>query len=275
MAIYHLKLNLIRRRDARSAVAGAAYRAGERIEDHRTGLTHDYRRKGGVVDTGIDGWSGDRSGLWNAAERSERHPRAIVARELVLALPHELTAADRREIVRGFAAYIHDRHGVAIDWAIHGPTANSPRNHHAHLMLTTRVAGKDGMSLGAKTRELDVAAIGAAHLAHWRRTWAEHVNERLWLAGFDGAIDHRSHKAADRQREALRHLGPTLTALEANGVATAVGDKNRERRRRNRERRLIEVRLRGIRHSIAELIQSAAEIAVETPTNARESVRVL
>ncbi len=48
MAIYHLRATMISRSAGRSATAAAAYRVGERIEDHRTGLTFDYRARGGV-----------------------------------------------------------------------------------------------------------------------------------------------------------------------------------------------------------------------------------
>ncbi len=48
MAIYHCSAGMIRRSRGRSATAAAAYRAGEKITDERTGLVHDYREKGGV-----------------------------------------------------------------------------------------------------------------------------------------------------------------------------------------------------------------------------------
>jgi len=42
----------------------------------------------------------DRQALWNAAERAESRKDAVPARELLLALPHELDFAQRRELVR-------------------------------------------------------------------------------------------------------------------------------------------------------------------------------
>ncbi|RMR71725.1 MobA/MobL family protein [Pseudomonas savastanoi] len=41
----------------------------------RTGLVHDYTRRGGVVSTKImlpDGTSAERNALWNAAESAEK-----------------------------------------------------------------------------------------------------------------------------------------------------------------------------------------------------------
>lgn len=49
MAIYHCSIKIISRGKGKSAVAAAAYRAGELIKNEYDGITHDYTRKGGVV----------------------------------------------------------------------------------------------------------------------------------------------------------------------------------------------------------------------------------
>jgi MobA/MobL family len=46
MAIYHLSVKTISRSAGRSATAAAAYRAGIKITDERTGELHDYTSKG-------------------------------------------------------------------------------------------------------------------------------------------------------------------------------------------------------------------------------------
>src|SRR3546814_4926755 len=100
-------------------------------------------------------WAQDRSALWNAAEAAEKRKDAKVAREYELGLPAELDAGQRRDLVRAFAEDIRDRYGVAVDAAIHAPhDYGDDRNHHAHVMTTTRMVDADG--LGAKTRQLDV-----------------------------------------------------------------------------------------------------------------------
>ena len=45
MAIYHCSTKVIGRSGGRSAIAAAAYRAGEQIKDVRSGRTHEYSRK--------------------------------------------------------------------------------------------------------------------------------------------------------------------------------------------------------------------------------------
>ena len=49
MAIYHCSVKIIGRSKGKSVIAAAAYRAGEKLYDRETGLTHDFIRKGGVV----------------------------------------------------------------------------------------------------------------------------------------------------------------------------------------------------------------------------------
>ena len=118
----------ISRASGRSAVASAAYRAGESLTNERDGLTHDFTRRQGVehceivVAQGAGAeWALDRSALWNAAEESENRKDARVAREFEIALPHELNAEQRLELTREFAQGLADRHGTAVDFAIHAP----------------------------------------------------------------------------------------------------------------------------------------------------------
>ena len=77
MAIYHLSAKVISRGKGKSATAAAAYRAGEKITDKRTGLTFDYSQRQGVYATEIiapdhaPNWVGIRSQLWNSVELFE------------------------------------------------------------------------------------------------------------------------------------------------------------------------------------------------------------
>ena len=53
MAIYHLSIQVITRGKGKSAVAAAAYRAGETIINHYDNTTHNYSKKRGIVQTEI------------------------------------------------------------------------------------------------------------------------------------------------------------------------------------------------------------------------------
>lgn len=138
MAIFAPELQNIKRSDGRSSVAAAAYRAGEKMTDHRTGEMHNYERKQGVVATGIVGYSGTREELWNEVEKIENRKNSVTAREMMIPLPAELTDRQRLEIVVSFAGHLRERYGCVVDYAVHRPIEGDRRNHHAHVMFTTR-----------------------------------------------------------------------------------------------------------------------------------------
>ncbi len=240
MATYHLSAKTISRSQGRSATAAAAYRSGARIDDERTGLIHDYRRRRGVeaslliLPDGAPDWASDRARLWNAAEHAETRKNSTVAREFEIALPAELDAEQRQRLAADFARELVLRHGCAADVAIHRPgRAGDSRNHHAHLLLTTRRLTAAGFA--EKTRELDDLKSG--EIGRWRARFAEVQNERLREAGVEARVDHRSLEAQGNDREATIHLGPTATALERRGVPTRLGESNRAVQASNAERR--------------------------------------
>ena len=217
MAIYHLSVKTLSRSAGRSATAAAAYRAGVEIVDARTGEVHDYRRKGGVVHSeivlpvGAPEWARDRSALWNAAEQAEVRKNSTVAREFEIALPSDLSEAGRLALAVDFAKEIVARHGCAVDVAIHEPgREGDTRNHHAHLLLSTRKLTPEGFT--DKTRELDQRQSG--EVDYWRSRYAELQNERLKEAGLSVRVDHRSLKAQGVDREPTKHLGPSATGYE-------------------------------------------------------------
>ena len=219
MAIYHLSVKTISRSAGRSATAAAAYRAGVKIIDERTGEIHDYTRKGGVESAALvlpdnaPEWARDRAQLWNAAEQAEKRKNSTVAREFEIALPAELSTAERERLAHDFTRELVKRHGCAADVAIHAPGKEGDnRNHHAHILLSTRRLEADGFT--EKTRELDDQKTGKVLVTEWRERFAQLQNERLREAGHSVQVDHRSLEAQGIEREATRHLGPTATAIE-------------------------------------------------------------
>ena len=219
MAIYHLSVKTVSRSAGRSATAAAAYRAGVEITDERTGEIHDYTRKGGVeyaelvLPAGAPEWAADRAALWNAAEQAETRKNSTVAREFEIALPEELSPAERQRLARDFARELVERHGCAADVAIHAPGKEGDnRNHHAHILLSTRRLEADGF--GEKTRELDDQKTGKVIVTEWRERFAQLQNERLREAGHTVQVDHRSHAERGLDAEPSQHLGPTATAIE-------------------------------------------------------------
>ena len=49
MALYHFSIDQVRRSAGQSAIAAAAYRAGERLYSDYYGEISDYTKKGGVI----------------------------------------------------------------------------------------------------------------------------------------------------------------------------------------------------------------------------------
>ena len=235
LAIYHFSMKPVSRASGRSAVASMAYRAGERLTNERDGITHDYTAKQGVEHAEIvlpEGvsvdWARDRSSLWNAAEFAEKRKDARVAREFEVALPHELTAEQRLEATRELARELANRYGAAVDFAIHSPhDASDVRNHHAHVMMTTRQVTPEG--LGDKTyieRENKwLLANGLPttdmQLRDLRQTWEGIANEHLARAGHDLRIDHRSHMERGLEITPTEHMGVHATQMERRGFDVA------------------------------------------------------
>ena len=217
MASFHLAVKTVGRSAGRSATAAAAYRAGVVIADERTGIVHDYTRKQGIEHREIVApadapeWVQDRSALWNAAEHAETRKNSTVAREYEIALPAELSADERRDLALGLAREISERHGVAVDVAIHAPgRQGDQRNHHAHLLTTTRRIGAEG--LGEKSRELDQKTSG--EVERWRERFAEMQNAALERAQVQERVDYRSYQRQGIEQEATVHMGPNVVAME-------------------------------------------------------------
>ena len=265
MAIYSLHVKTVSRSAGRSVVAAAAYRAAENIADGRLGVVWDFTRKYGVLHSEImapadaPGWASDRAELWNAAERAEdkstRRGNATTGRDIILALPHELSDAQRLAAVQEFAAGLVERYGVAVDFAIHAPDRHSDeRNYHAHVLMTTRQIGLDGF--GAKTRALDSFRTGPREIEAIRQEWERIGNRALEQAGIAECIDARSYADRGIDREATVHLGPVAAGMERNGEGSDLGDRNRAAQARNAERD----RIMGDRAAVsAEIIDLAAE----------------
>jgi ATP-dependent exoDNAse (exonuclease V) alpha subunit len=235
MAIYHLSATVVQRSKGHSAVAGAAYRAGERLYDARLNEVQDYSRKRGIVQSEIlapehaPAWVYDRGELWNRAEFAELRGNSQPAREIRLGLPYELTDAQRADLVRNFARDMFVGSGMVADISIHRPDRHGDqRNHHAHIMLTMRELDGDGFA-ARKNRDWNRSEL----LEHWREQWEAYQNRALEDAGSDARVDHRSLVAQGTGREPTRHLGKDASAIEREGKASRIGNENREVARHN------------------------------------------
>ena len=236
-AHYGCRANPVSRATGRSAVAAAAYRSAERHTDDRTGITHDYTRKQGVLHSeimapaGSPSWAYDRAAVWNAAEaiedKSTRRAVAKTGRDFIIDLPYEVSAENRLMCARQFARHLCDTYGMVVDFAVHEPDKDGDqRNYHAHVLTSTRVMTDAGF--GSKLRELDDPRMSAKHIEAIREKWAEIQNAAYIREGLDLRADHRSYEAQGLDKGATVHLGPSASAIERRGERSELGDKNRE-----------------------------------------------
>lgn len=254
MAIYHCSIKIISRGKGKSAVAAAAYRAGQKITDEFDGEIHDYTRKSGVVHTEIllpaqaPAAYQDRAVLWNAVEKIEKAKNAQLARELELALPRELTREQGISLVREYVKRHFVAAGMCADFAIHDTGGGNP---HAHIMLTMRPIEQGG-AWGAKQkkeyildpqgkkiydpkkRQYKCRSVPATDwneqtkAEEWRAAWAEICNQVLEQNGHAERIDHRSYERQGIDQIPTVHLGVAASAMEKRGIRTERGDLNRE-----------------------------------------------
>lgn len=212
MAIFHLHVKNISRSDGRSAVAAAAYRAGETLpnaveeRDSAFGGRRDVLHAEILCPEGAAPWMADRAALWNGVEAAERRKDARLAKEIEASLPRELSPKGWLELCRNLAAH-YAKQGFVADFAIHDD--GSAHNPHVHVLLTTRVVAAGGF--GGKIRSAD----GRQFVEEARVLWAKLVNEALESAGLGVSVDPRSHAAVGIEREPTQHRGPDPAERQA------------------------------------------------------------
>jgi uncharacterized protein (DUF2267 family) len=253
MAIYHLSIKIISRGKGKSAVAAAAYRAGETITNEYDGITHDYTRKGDVVHTEIllpehaPKEYADRSTLWNAVEQIEKNKNSQLAREIEISLSVELSRERNISLVREYVQRHFVEEGMCADVCVHDKGDGNP---HAHIMLTLRPFEQDG-SWGAKsrkeyllnkngerirlksgefkTRKVDMMDWNEQTKAEeWRADWAAAVNAALEGQGLEERVDHRSFLRQGKEDIPTIHLGVAAAQMERKGILTERGNINRK-----------------------------------------------
>jgi len=240
MAIYHMSAKMVSRGDGRSSTAAAAYRACCEIVDARTGEVHNFSRKEGHMGGGVvlpTGTTIDRAQLWNAVEKKHYRDDAVVAREIEVALPHELTDAERLEAVQQYARELADTYGVAVDYNIHADDNN--RNHHVHILLSACACDATG-KLGNKAVALDPIHCQRAKILNpmevQRERWEVLCNSYLEKYGHTARIDHRSLKdqgITDRLPQS--HRGPAVTAILRRGGKSTVNERIKQEEQEYKE----------------------------------------
>lgn len=228
MAIYHATSKPISRNNGHSATAKSAYINGNKIHDERTGLSFDYTKKkviiGGEIilpnNIKIPGLASEV--LWNKAEHAENRKDARVGREWEISLPHELSQSQRKILAKEISSTIANKYNVACEYSIHTPSkAGDQRNHHVHILTTTRIIENKG-SLGEKSSiELSNTKLDKLNLprseiqiTEMRAAISGLINQHLENANIDEKVSHLSLTAQGIDRVPTIHKGKAVTELE-------------------------------------------------------------
>jgi hypothetical protein len=237
MAIHYLNVKSLSRSQGASAPAAAAYRAGERLYDERRERHVNYSARTDVVHreiftpAALGGATPDfidrRGALWNAAEAAEHRRNSVVAREFLIALPHELGPAARTDLSRALARDISDRYGGVVDLSVHLPRPEGdPRNHHAHLLASTREISAAGF--GAKTamdyradKRVELGLPGyRQELRQLHERWSQMANEHLASAGLEVRIAPRRLREQVPERRPMPTFPAAVIYMERRGIPT-------------------------------------------------------
>lgn len=257
MALFHLSVTQTKRSAGQSAIACAAYRAGEKLYSEYYGEYSDYTRKGGVICSDILLPShappeyADRQTLWNAVEKAERGKNAQLAYSFDIALQNEFSLEENIALARQFLLEQFVSRGMVVDFAVHQPDKEDGGilNPHFHVLCPIRPIeqnGKwglkqhrvyeldeDGNRIRDQNGEYVFSAVSTTDwgspetLEHWRQTWAELCNAKFAEKGLDVRIDHRSYERQGVDLLPTVHEGATVRAMEKKGIRTEKGEFNR------------------------------------------------
>jgi len=269
LAIFHSHAQIITRGKGKSAVAAAAYRAGETIKNEYDGEIHDYTKKKGVVYTEIilpghaPAEYADRAILWNSVEKIEKSANAQLMREIEIALPVELTREQNILLARRYVEDTFVSVGMCADLCIHDTSKGNP---HMHIMLTMRPIEPNG-KWGSKQkkeyifdrdgnkqydpakRQYKCRSIPSTdwnkheNADIWRQAWQDAANTELERLGFDSRIDRRTYEEQGIEKVPTVHMGAAASQMEKRGIRTERGDMNRSIEITNKEIRQLRARI--------------------------------
>ena len=257
MALFHFHATQVKRSAGQSAIASAAYRAGEKLYSEYYGDVSDYTRKGGVICSEIllpahaPPEYADRQTLWNAVEKAERGKKAQLAYSFDIALQNEFSLDENIALARQFLLDNFVSRGMTVDFVVHQPDKEDGgiSNPHFHVLCPIRPLKDDGTWDAKQHREYVLYADGnrvkdeagndvfnavpttnwgrPETLEAWRSAWAELCNTKFAEKGLECRIDNRSFVRQGLDLLPTVHEGPAVRQMEAKGIRTEKGELNR------------------------------------------------
>ena len=283
VADFHFSVTQIKRSAGQSAIASAAYRAGEKLHSDYYGEDSDYTKKKGVVCTGIllpvnaPAEFSDREVLWNVVEKAEKHPKAQLAYSFDFSLQNEFSIEENIAIAKEFIQKNFVDRGMIADYAIHLPEKEDggTPNPHVHVMCPIRPLNPDGTwgikqrrvyrldENGNRIRDGDGRELFDAvpttdwgtpeTLELWRTAWAEINNTHFSEHELSTRIDNRSFERQGLSQIPTIHEGANVREMERRGIVTEKGSRNRWIRQINASVRILSERIKELLVWIKEL----------------------
>ncbi|MGE0022072.1 MAG: MobA/MobL family protein [Hyphomicrobium sp.] len=203
MAIYSCNLKSIGRTTHDAGTAGAHIRYISRPEAEPVIHAHRMPEDAREARTWLDG------------QEREMRKNARVIDKLRIALPRELTDAQRSALVERFMAGLT---GERIPWfaAIH-QRGKDALNPHVHIAIHDRDArtGQRVLRLSDNARDRAKAGLPGPKAVEWvRERWEKACNEALAQAGLAVRIDRRTLSAQGIDREPTIHEGPRAQHID-------------------------------------------------------------
>ncbi|MEQ9642047.1 MAG: MobA/MobL family protein [Alphaproteobacteria bacterium] len=206
MAIYSCNLSSIGKTTHREGTAGAHIRYIARSEAEPVIIAAHMPAQPAEARNWID-----------RAERAARK-NARMLDKIRIALPRELDAAQRAQLVRDFMDDLTG--GERVPWfaAIH-QTGDDAHNPHVHIDVHDRGidTGRRVLRLSDSTRDRIKAGLPGPKAVDWiRERWEAVCNSALEAAGHDARIDRRTLKGQGIDRLPTIHEGPRASHINDN-----------------------------------------------------------
>lgn len=245
MAIYHCSVKTVSRGKGQAVLASLAYRIGQNLTCERYGKTFKYEnRQNSIehVDLFLPKDTSDLSfynheNLWNKVEARETKSNSQLAREIVVAIPAELSEIERIQLVQKQCQWLVEKYNVGVSVALHKPNDIAEKNYHAHIMFTTRSIENNEFG--------DKIVFKKEQVKELRKTWEILANNAL--EKYSTSIDCRSHNDAQNPKIPTLHEGYFLKNLsEEQREEFDIVQHNRKARQQHKQLEQIENGLKQV-----------------------------
>lgn len=266
MKTVFMRIRNIGKSNNKSAIAASAYRSGAKMYDESKNKMYNYSNKKEVVyDTimlppNAPQKYKDKQTLWQDVQDNETTSDARYCKDIMIAIPRNLTQEQRVALVNQFLFKNFISKGYVCQFNIHDKGDGNP---HAHILVSARPLDKNGQWVKVKSKrvyKLDAQGnkipiidpktgkqkIGARGRKMWQREWAKQdpLDQASSVDKWKKSWRDLCNKVLDKEHQlqvgpegkyATIHLGPQAAALERKGTKTRIGEKNRQIKIANRK----------------------------------------